>query len=207
MDINTIKTFTPYGDIIELPENATVLDFSFYIHTKLAYHCSGAYVNGIKVNIDYVLKDNDVVKIYYTSNTYPKNKWFNIVKTKKAKRALNSFDWIAIRDFKNAMGFNLAVSRQAAKTVENMEDEIKRLTPQIKLLHTKVLLKELAHWRLMNNYEDNEMLDILQEKVIALLKRELSTREHIPNKIEARKIRQAMAKNNKANNKGKRNRR
>jgi len=58
-----VYCFTPAGDIIELPNGATPVDFAYRIHTQIGHHCVGATVNGQLVPLDYTLQNAQVVKI------------------------------------------------------------------------------------------------------------------------------------------------
>ncbi len=80
-----IFVFTPGGDLKKFPENATVLDFAFDIHTDVGTSCAGALVNGKNVPIRYSLKNGDKVEILRSKNQKPKLDWLNVVVTSKAK--------------------------------------------------------------------------------------------------------------------------
>jgi guanosine-3',5'-bis(diphosphate) 3'-pyrophosphohydrolase len=80
-----IFVFTPQGDLKKFPENATVLDFAFDIHTDVGASCVGARVNGNNVPIRYRLKNGDKVEILRSKNQKPKMDWLNVVVTSKAK--------------------------------------------------------------------------------------------------------------------------
>jgi len=80
-----IFVFTPNGDLKKFPENATVLDFAFDIHTDVGASCVGARVNGKNVPIRYHLKNGDKVEILRSKNQKPKMDWLNVVVTSKAK--------------------------------------------------------------------------------------------------------------------------
>jgi len=80
-----IFVFTPNGDLKKFPENATVLDFAFDIHTEVGSSCAGAKVNGKNVPIRYNLKNGDKVEILRSRNQKPKMDWLNVVVTSKAK--------------------------------------------------------------------------------------------------------------------------
>jgi len=83
--LNEIFVFTPTGDLRQLPEGATVLDFAFDIHTNLGVKCSGGRVNGKMVSIREKLKTGDVVEIISNKNQKPTSDWLNIVVTSKAR--------------------------------------------------------------------------------------------------------------------------
>jgi guanosine-3',5'-bis(diphosphate) 3'-pyrophosphohydrolase len=80
-----IFVFTPNGDLKKFPENATVLDFAFDIHSEVGASCAGARVNGKNVPIRYLLKNGDKVEILRSKNQKPKMDWLNVVVTSKAK--------------------------------------------------------------------------------------------------------------------------
>ena len=80
-----IFVFTPNGDLKKFPEDATVLDFAFDIHTDVGSSCAGARVNGKNVPIRYTLKNGDKVEIIRSKNQKPKSDWLNYVVTSKAK--------------------------------------------------------------------------------------------------------------------------
>ena len=77
--------FTPKGDLRQLPDGATVLDFAFDIHTAVGSSCVGAKVNGRNVTIKHVLQNGDHVSIIRSKNQKPKQDWLSFVVTTKAK--------------------------------------------------------------------------------------------------------------------------
>ncbi len=88
---NRIFVFTPKGDVMDLPEKATAIDFAYHIHTYLGDHFGGAIVNGKKISEDEPLKSGDVVEIITNKNRKgPDEKWLDIVKTHTAKYKIKS---------------------------------------------------------------------------------------------------------------------
>ncbi|RJQ34170.1 bifunctional (p)ppGpp synthetase/guanosine-3',5'-bis(diphosphate) 3'-pyrophosphohydrolase [Candidatus Parcubacteria bacterium] len=89
--LNQIFVFTPKGDVIELPENSTPLDFAYYIHTDIGNQCIGAKVNDQIVQLSSTLKSGDVIEILTNkSRKYPNPDWINIVATSMAKNKIRS---------------------------------------------------------------------------------------------------------------------
>ncbi len=89
--LNQIFVFTPKGDVIELPENATPLDFAYYIHTDIGNQCIGAKVNDQIAPLTSTLKSGDVIEILTNkSRKYPNPDWLNIVVTSMAKTKIRS---------------------------------------------------------------------------------------------------------------------
>lgn len=83
---NHIFVFTPQGDVIDLPEDATPVDFAYHIHTEVGNKCNGAKVNDQLVSLDTPLKNGDVVEIITDKNRKgPSPDWMKTVKTHMAK--------------------------------------------------------------------------------------------------------------------------
>lgn len=72
-----VYVFTPKGDIFDLPEGATPLDFAYRVHTDLGHRCRGAKVNGKLVSLDYKLKNGDRVEIVKAKEKRPSRDWLN----------------------------------------------------------------------------------------------------------------------------------
>ena len=88
---DSIYVFTPRGDVVELPAGSTPIDFAYRIHSKVGDTTVGAIVNDTMVTLDYVLQDNDVVKIMTNQNSTPNKDWINIAKTTAAKTKIKAY--------------------------------------------------------------------------------------------------------------------
>lgn len=85
-----IFIFTPKGALMQLPVNATALDFAFEIHSDLGAKCIGAKVNHKLVPLSYQLQNGDQVEIITSNKQVPKEDWLNFVITAKAKSKIKS---------------------------------------------------------------------------------------------------------------------
>jgi len=85
-----IFIFTPKGALIQLPHEATALDFAFEIHSDIGATCIGAKVNHKLVPLSHVLQNGDQVEIITSSKQTPKEDWLNFVVTAKAKSKIRS---------------------------------------------------------------------------------------------------------------------
>ncbi len=85
---NNVFVFTPKGEVIELPEGSTPIDFAYAIHSDLGGKCERANINGKLVPLSYVLESGDRVEIITSQRQSPKSAWLNFVKTSKAKEKI-----------------------------------------------------------------------------------------------------------------------
>ncbi|MDY3809942.1 bifunctional (p)ppGpp synthetase/guanosine-3',5'-bis(diphosphate) 3'-pyrophosphohydrolase [Desulfovibrio porci] len=86
-----VYVYTPAGDVKELPEGATPLDFAFLIHTKVGQHCAGAKVNGRLMPLSTELKNGDIVEIVTDPARNPNRDWLKLVKTAKARSRIHRY--------------------------------------------------------------------------------------------------------------------
>jgi len=80
-----IFVFTPKGELKTMPQNSTVLDFAFSIHTFLGSHCIGAKVNHKLVPISHKLQSGDQIEILTSNSQHVQQNWIDYVATAKAK--------------------------------------------------------------------------------------------------------------------------
>lgn len=86
---NRIFVFTPKGDVIDLPEAATPVDFAYAIHTDIGNTCTGARVNDQVCALDQSLKSGDVVEITIDKKRKsPNPDWLKTVKTNHARNCI-----------------------------------------------------------------------------------------------------------------------
>ena len=90
-----VYIFTPRGDIIDLPDGSTPIDFAYHIHTDIGNRCRGARVNQKLVPLDYVLKTGDQVEILSTKRGGPSRDWLNanlgLVNTQRARSKIKAW--------------------------------------------------------------------------------------------------------------------
>lgn len=88
---NIIYVFTPKGDVIELPSGATPIDFAYRVHSKVGDSMVGAIVNGNIVSLDYVLQNNDIVKINTNKSSTPSREWISMAYTAQARNKIKAY--------------------------------------------------------------------------------------------------------------------
>lgn len=154
-----IFVFTPNGDLKKFPENATVLDFAFDIHTDVGASCAGARVNGKNVPIRYQLKNGDKVEILRSKTQSPKMDWLNAVVTSKAKGKIKQ-----------------ALKEAKLKEAEHGKETLKRRFRNWKVdFNDSTVRRVIQHFK----YRDATDLyfDVATEKVELLQIKELLTSE------------------------------
>lgn len=94
--VDHMFVLTPKGDVVELPEGATPLDFAFQVHTAIGLSFKGARVNGAIVPLDYHLENGDIVEIVRHKDPRPSPRWISLLKTASARNRLKRH--LAVQD-------------------------------------------------------------------------------------------------------------
>ena len=131
MDIFTeqVFIFTPMGDVIDLPKDATPVDFAFRIHSAVGHKTVGAKVNGRIAQLDTKLKNGDIVEIITAKNGTPKLDWLNFVVTKQATSKIKQWFKKNNKESHIALGKNMLETELTKAVFEEMfhSDEFKNI--------------------------------------------------------------------------------
>lgn len=169
---DTIYVFTPNGDVIELPNGATPIDFAYRVHSRVGEQMIGAIVNGTIVPLDYQLKNNDIIKINTNKNSSgPSREWISMAKTTSAKNKIKAF-------------FNKIDKEEYQKRGEEML--LKELRKQ-KIIFSEFLSDENIE-KILNEYKYNDLDELYMNlgnnrlsvlSVIRLIKEEDTAKEEV----------------------------
>jgi len=121
-----VFVLTPNGEIIDLPEGSTPIDFAYRIHTNVGNHVQHAKVNGALVKLDHKLKTHDVVEIITSPQAAPSRDWLNFIKTSQAKSKIRQWFKKANREENIVLGRDMlaeAARRQGKKLADLVKPE------------------------------------------------------------------------------------
>jgi GTP pyrophosphokinase len=86
-----IFVFSPKGDVIDLPEGASPIDFAFMIHSHVGMAANGARINGKMAPLGAILKNGDIVEIVTNKAAKPSSKWLQYAKTTAARKKIRNY--------------------------------------------------------------------------------------------------------------------
>ncbi len=95
-----VYCFTPMGEVITLPRDATPVDFAYAIHTEVGHHCVGAKVNGRIVPLRQKLKNGEIVEVLTSKDSGPSRDWLAFVSTARARSKIKH--WINQKEREDA---------------------------------------------------------------------------------------------------------
>ena len=172
-----VYSFTPRGDVIDLPAGSTPIDFAYHIHTDVGHRCRGAKVNGKLMSLDYSLKTGDQVEVLTAKRGGPSRDWLNpnlgLVRTTRAKGKIRH--WFKHLDREQNINQGKAV----------LERELRRLGMVGKNLEDLVL--DLAYSDVDDLYAAIGNSDLPIGRVINLLRLEEPQEFQIPTRKSTRR--------------------
>ncbi|MBR7042160.1 MAG: bifunctional (p)ppGpp synthetase/guanosine-3',5'-bis(diphosphate) 3'-pyrophosphohydrolase, partial [Bacilli bacterium] len=134
---DSIYVYTPKGDVIELPNGATCVDFAYRVHSEVGDKMVGAIVNDVIVPFDYKLKTGDIIKVNTSKLSNGPNKdWLNFVVTSQAKNKIRAFYTKREKDENLSRGadmFEKALRRRNLPLTETLNEYLDTMLETFKL--------------------------------------------------------------------------
>ncbi len=161
---DTIYVFTPMGDVIELPNGSTPIDFAYRVHSKVGDTTVGAIVNNNIVPLDYRLKDNDIVKINTNKSSTPSKEWLNVVKTTQAKNKIKAFFNKTIKEDNHNKGEDLLNKELRKRKISNATfmENIDKILDEFKCADINELYINIGN----NKYSATQVVNIITDENI-----------------------------------------
>lgn len=132
--------YTPAGNRVILPENATVIDFAYRIHSEVGDRCKSGLVNGVEKPLNSRLKSGDVVEIVKDRNSHPKYEWLDYAITKTAKSGIRRW----FKNYEIQQGKDL-LENAFKQPIENVMEGINEVIKMINYKTPNNLFRALAH--------------------------------------------------------------
>ncbi|WP_028570929.1 RelA/SpoT family protein [Desulfonatronum lacustre] len=176
-----VYVFTPRGDVKELPEGATPVDFAYLVHTEVGNHCTGARVNGRLVPLSTPLHNGDTVEIITDPGRHPSKDWLKFVKTAKAKARIKH--WVRTEERDRSIAFAREVlEKEGRKVGVNMAKAMKdgrfdKVMEELSFKTPEDLLTAVGYARITPRQVLNRMLPAEQKTTEALEERPASRAE------------------------------
>jgi GTP pyrophosphokinase len=147
-----IFVFTPKGDVLSLPKNATALDFAFAVHTDVGLKCIGVKINGRMAPIKKRLNSGDIVEVLTSPHQKPSKDWLSFIVTSKARNKIRSHLRSEQREKSRKLGRELLVQEldKHHLSLEELEKsrDIDKLVRQARESHFEDVLIAIGYGKI-----------------------------------------------------------
>ena len=164
-----VYCFTPSGDVKNLPNGSTPIDFAYSIHSAVGNKMVGARVNGKIVNIDYKIQNGDRIEIITSQNSKgPSRDWLNIVKSSQAKNKINQWFKSEYKEDNIVKGREL-IERYCKMKGVNISDLTKhefvaKVLAKFNLKEWNAVLAAIGHGSIKEGHVINRLIEEYEKK-------------------------------------------
>lgn len=164
-----VYCFTPSGDVKNLPNGSTPIDFAYSIHSAVGNKMVGARVNGKIVNIDYKIQNGDRIEIITSQNSKgPSRDWLNIVKSSQAKNKINQWFKSEFKEDNIVKGREL-IERYCKMKGVNISDLTKhefvaKVLAKFNLKEWNAVLAAIGHGSIKEGHVINRLIEEYEKK-------------------------------------------
>lgn len=164
-----VYCFTPSGDVKNLPNGSTPIDFAYSIHSAVGNKMVGARINGKIVNIDYKIQNGDRIEIITSQNSKgPSRDWLNIVKSSQAKNKINQWFKSEFKEDNIVKGREL-IERYCKMKGVNISDLTKhefmtKVLSKYNLKEWNAVLAAIGHGSIKEGHVVNKLIDEYEKK-------------------------------------------
>lgn len=160
-----IFVFTPAGDLIQLPQDSTPIDFAFQVHSSVGMQCKGAKVNGKIVPLNTKLKNGDYIEVITSKNHKPPLAWLKVVQTVKAKSHIKRFVKKEQNEQSRKLGKEILEKTLRRLKKINIIKDIEKNTEVLGLANIESVYSEISTGKLtvrdiIDKFTPNEVEDV-----------------------------------------------
>jgi GTP pyrophosphokinase len=142
-----VYAFTPAGDIVDLPNGATPLDFAYHIHTELGHRCRGAKINGHIVSLTHALRTGDRIEIMTIQNGAPSRDWLSkesgYLKTPRARAKITQ--WFNQQEIEQYINIAKQTLDRELSRAGIHHIDLQKVARQLHFKNANALLSSLGH--------------------------------------------------------------
>lgn len=194
----SVYCFTPAGDVKNLPNGSTPIDFAYSIHSAVGNRMIGARVNGKLVTIDYVIQNGDRIEVITSQNSRgPSRDWLKIVKSSQAKNKINQWFKQELKEDNIVKGKEMLASYCKSKGLVQSDllrpEYMERVLVKYGFRDWDSVLAALGHGglkegqivnKLLEGYEQTHRKEVTDEQIIEAVQ---SAREATPVRVKKSK--------------------
>ncbi len=158
-----IYVFTPKGDVRELPDGATPIDFAYAVHTDVGHHCSGARINGRIVPLKTRLRNGDTIEVMTNPNQTPSKDWLKNCVTTRAKSKIRWF--VTNEERKRAMELGLDLLEKEFAKFKVPKDRYLRPSSELDRVNRHFKTHDLDDLHVQIGYGKLTATEVLQQFV------------------------------------------
>jgi GTP pyrophosphokinase len=159
-----VYVLTPHGEVVDMPQGATPLDFAYYIHTEVGNRCRGARVDGRMVPITYELKSGEQVEILTARQGEPSRDWLNphlgYLKTSRARAKVRH--WFTQQALERNLAEGRAVLEKELRRFSVADLPLEQLAAQFGFDHLDAFLLAIGR----GDINTSQIVRALQKQVV-----------------------------------------
>jgi len=162
-----VYVFTPLGDVLDLPQGATPLDFAYALHSGLGHACHGAKINGSIVPLTYQLKTGDHIEILKGKHPTPSRNWLSssagFLKTSRAKSKV--LHWFKKQDYEKHLDDGRKLLDIEMRRLNAKDIELNELAGKLQFANREDLLAALGSGVIKLGSVSNALQTLLKNKI------------------------------------------
>lgn len=184
LQLDEVFVLTPKGEIVHMPVGSTVIDFAYAIHTEIGHHFAGAKVNGKIVQIDYKLKNGDVVEILVNkSSKGPSLGWLKYAKSPRTKAKIRRF--FREKEKEKLIELGKDVFRKLSKRLNISIEKLLENEKIVNFLKSHNLTVEEFYTRIgEGSITFNDLLELIERKSEKIVKKRSKTKKKAKNIVK-----------------------